>query len=290
MLDLRIYLGVFVGSMIQNAPKLSKKWKVVLGFLVVYTGYAYINRPPNPNEVITFYIGNKNNNHLLKITIKRCFLNGSTVWQDKIKTGDIVSRINLVFPRYAFSGRTREYHKTMLERCPEEMAKELGYGIEYVNIGERIDLSHHPIGQKVERRHDVIHVRGEVGIDHLFFKRDDISDYRTGMYYYRELDVEKWHNPIYNGYSVQSPLNHDLQVEYKIWTRFYGSKAEIEKSHAVFDPNQCIKNLGYCVPNNPADKVYDAVQRQQELIDCEECVEALRINDRVVVDLFNSFN
>ena len=89
--------------------------------------YFYANHEPDPEEEITFYIANNNNENLFRIKIKRYFLNRYQNIYYSIKNGDIVSSISFNFPLYTFSGTP--------ETSPYELIKQCNNQIDIVNTG-----------------------------------------------------------------------------------------------------------------------------------------------------------
>lgn len=278
-----------------SLKQIKKKWVLIFTSLTIC--YFYANHEPDPEEEITFYIANDNNENLFRIKIKRCFLNRYQNIYYSIKNGDIVSSISFNFPLYTFSGTPETSPYELIKQCNNQIDIVKSGAYEIININpmsySEKTFSSHEI--KTEKN-DLIHIDGgRVKIDRLFFPNKRSKTYKTIIRYFNIQDKpannpknigDLTHDSFLNHFNLYTPLNDHLELEYTIWTRFYNYKPIIEDAHASFHPNQCIEEIGYCVPNNPADIIYDAIQHQENLIDCNECIDALKANDKRVVDFF----
>lgn len=245
--------------------------------------------PDNSEEKVTFYIVNNYNDNLFRISIKRCFLSQFDKQSRSIQQGDKLRMVWFNFPTYTFSGGYPSDYKKILDECPDKNA---GLTLAYIQSSSRILESRVNFYSR-EKRDNMVYFIGRDKINTLFVptKRTELQNLKILVHVNLDSkERQKYHGPFLNSYEIYSPLNDDIGLSYTIYTRFYRYLPEIQDSHKKFNKDQCVPEVAYCVPNNPADVIYDAVQKQEDLLDCKECLGSLLVNDAQVANFFLQLN
>lgn len=253
------------------------------------TFYLVNHLPDNLEEEVTFYIVNNHNDNLFKISIKRCFLSQFDKQSRTIQHGDKLRMVWFNFPTYTLSGGYPYNYKNILDKCPD---KNTELTLAYIQSSSRILESRVNFYSR-EERDNMIYFVGRDKINTLFLptKRTKLQNLKILIHVsLDDKERQKYHGGFLNSYEIYSPLNDDVGLNYTIYTRFYRYLPEIQDAHKNFSKEQCIPDIAYCVPSNPADLIYDAVQRQENLLDCKECLASLLANDAQVANFFLQFN